>query len=219
MYTKVLGLVSVSILVTIILIFPTSQSYPMDQMKWKTFKEKNGLFTIKYPSNWSPSKPSSKTSAPIDIYFLHPEGGSFVTLSIFADESILSNNIDLMDSYLAYDQSEQKYRLIQPTECKKYMVNTVKVCSAIDTFRLTTVTSKPMITQLLIGGIDSQGVEYGITYRATTELFDDFLPIAEEMIGSFNVTGSILNPSGELRQGAQDSEEPLFSDPPEIKGL
>lgn len=176
---------------------PTDTSIHGRNVKWKTFKDKNGIFTIKYPSNWSPIKPTTESPAPIDIYFFHAERGSFVTLTLYADESILSSNVDLMDSYLAYDQSEQNYRLIQPTECEKYMVNTIKVCSAIDTFRLTTVDSKPMITQLIMGGIDSEGVEYGVTYRATPDLFDDFLPVAEELIGSLNVTGNILNSGGE----------------------
>lgn len=219
MKRKILWSALLTIIVIVIIIFPLTPAYTVENVKWKMSKDKNGIFTVKYPSNWSPIKPTTESPAPIDIYFFHAERGSFVTLTLFADESILSNNIDLMDSYLAYDQSEQKYRLIQPTECEKYMINTIKVCSAIDTFRLTTVDSKPMITQLIIGGIDSEGVEYGVTYRATPDLFDDFLPVAEEMIGSFNITGNILNSSGQLTQGAQSSEQPLFSESHDIKGI
>lgn len=214
MQRKILWSISLTVIAVVILILPFTPVYTVEQVKWKTFKEKNGLFTINYPSNWSPSRPSTESDAPIDIYFFHPVGeGSFVTLSVYADESILSNNVDLMDSYLAYDQSEPRYRLIQPTECEKYTVNSIKVCSAINTFRLMTVDSKPIITQLVIGGIDNDGVEYGISYRATTELFEDFLPVVKEMIGSFNITSNILSPSEELTQGAQGFEQPFYESP------
>jgi hypothetical protein len=121
MKRKILWSALLTIIVIVIIIFPLTPAYTVENVKWKMFKDKNGIFTIKYPSNWSPIKPTTESPAPIDIYFFHAERGSFVTLTLFADESILSNNIDLMDSYLAYDQSEQKYRLIQPTECEKYM--------------------------------------------------------------------------------------------------
>ena len=147
MQRKILLSISLTVIAVAILILPLTPVYTVDKVKWKTFKEKNGLFTLKYPSDWSPTKPSEETYAPIDLYFFHPIGGSFVTLSLYVDESILSDNIDLMDSYLAYDQSEPRYRLIQPTECEKYMVNSIKVCSAINTFRLMALDSKPMITQ------------------------------------------------------------------------
>ncbi len=215
---KILWSISLTVIAIAILILPLTPVYSVDKVKWKTFKEKNGLFTIKYPSDWSPTKPSEETYAPIDLYFFHPVGGSFVTLSLYADESILSDNIDLMDSYLAYDQSEPRYRLIQPTECEKYMVNSIKVSSAINTFRLMALDSKPMITQLVIAGIDCDGVEYGMTYRATTELFEDFLPVVEEMIGSFNITGNLLSSREELTQGAQGFEQP-FSESLDIKGF
>lgn len=78
--------------------------------------------------------------------------------------------------------------------------------------------SKPMITQLVIAGIDSNGVEYGMTYRATAELFEDFLPVLEEMIASFNVTGNLLSSSEELTQGAHGFEQP-FSESLNIKGI
>jgi hypothetical protein len=218
MQGKILLWISLTVITVAILILPLTPVYTIDKVKWKTFKEKNGLFTIKYPSDWSPTKPGEETYAPIDLYFFHPVGGSFVTLSLYADESILSDNIDLMDSYLAYDQSEPRYRLIQPTECEKYVVNSIKVCSAINTFRFMALDSKPMITQLVIAGIDGDGVEYGMTYRSNTELFEDFLPIVEEMMASFNVTGNLLSSSEELTQGAQGFEKP-FSESPDIKGI
>jgi hypothetical protein len=218
MQRTILWSISLTVIVVAILILPLTPVYTVDKVKWKTFKEKNSLFTIKYPSDWSPTKPSEEIYAPIDLYFFHHVGGSFVSLSLYADESILSDNVDLMDSYLAYDQSEPRYRLIQPTECKKYMINSIKVCNAINTFRLMALDSKPMITQLIIAGIDSDGVEYGMTYRATAELFEDFLPVVEEMIASFNVTGNLLSSSEELTQGAQGFEQP-FSESLNIKGI
>ena len=56
-YGNILGLISIVIIVAMcLIIIPGTQVYAGEQVKWKTFNEKNGLFTIKYPSNWIPQK-------------------------------------------------------------------------------------------------------------------------------------------------------------------
>lgn len=43
------------------------------QVTWKTFNDREGLFTVQYPSNWLPSGvEESLKSGPIDIYFNSP---------------------------------------------------------------------------------------------------------------------------------------------------
>jgi hypothetical protein len=72
---------------------------------------------------------------------------------------------------------------------------------------------RPIVNELDIATIDENGVQYVIYYMTTKELFESFLPVVEEMVGSFNLTGNLLNPGGQLTQGSQDSEQPLFSKP------
>ena len=57
-----------------------------------------------------------------------------------------------------------------------------------------------------------------MTYRATTALFEDFLPVVEDMIASSSVTGSLLSSSEGLTQGAQGFEQP-FTESPDIKEI
>jgi len=64
---------------------------------------------------------------------------------------------------------------------------------------------KPIVSELDIVTIDEEGVEYVIAYIATKGLFDDFLPVAEEMVKSFSVTGDILSTGEESAEGANDS--------------
>jgi hypothetical protein len=82
MQRKILLSISLTVIAVAILILPLTPVYTVDKVKWKTFKEKNGLFTLKYPSDWSPTKPSEETYAPINLYFFHTIGGSFVTIVI-----------------------------------------------------------------------------------------------------------------------------------------
>ena len=43
------------------------------QVTWKTFKDRNNLFTVQYPSNWVPSGVAEADRAgPIDALFLSP---------------------------------------------------------------------------------------------------------------------------------------------------
>src|SRR5436309_14682416 len=46
-------------IIFVIIIFPPTPVYTVDNVKWKTFKDNNNIFTIKYPSNWSPIKPTT----------------------------------------------------------------------------------------------------------------------------------------------------------------
>lgn len=222
MQRKFLWSVSLAVLVTVILIFPLTHVYAIQNVKWKIFKEKGGLFTIKYPANWIPQKISlnQEINPPLSINFVYSGprlSGAIVGVS--ADESILTNTTDLIDSMFAYGQSFLNFRVLQPMECGKYMINGIKACSIVLSYKNTILPGRPTMNELDIATIDENGVQYVIYYMTTKDLFESFLPLVEEMVGSFNVTGNLLNPGGQLTQGSQDSEQPLFSEPSEIKGF
>lgn len=178
-------------------------------MKWKTFKDKNGLFTIKYPSNWSPYKDSenSEYSPPIDMRFFHTGGaGEFASVGITAEEAIFTNVTDSIDSIYASIQSLSRYKLVEPMDCTKYIIKETTACSTTFSYRNTDVSGKPTINELDIVTIDEDGVEYVIYYSATKNMFDDFLPVAEEMVKSFTVTGNVLSLGDESNlEGTEDS--------------
>jgi hypothetical protein len=52
------------------------------------------------------------------------------------------------------------------------------------------------------------------------DLYDHFLPVAEEMVNSFNVTNSIPSSGGESTQSTSDSPElPPLEQAPTVKKL
>jgi len=212
-------------MMTVILILPVIQIYAGEQVKWKTFKDKNDLFTIKYPSNWIPQKIDEyegvEITSPINMNFIYSGGGSkYASIGISADESIFTNTTDLIDSVYAVAESFSKYELVEPMECAKYMVKETQACSTILSYRNTELPGKPMVNELDIVTIDEDGVQYVIYYGATKNLFDDFLPVVEEMVKSFTVTGSILSSDDESTLGTDDSPElPPLTQSPTVKKL
>ncbi|MGE5685806.1 MAG: hypothetical protein ACM3ZS_11815 [Nitrososphaerota archaeon] len=204
------NLLTSMILMMALLILPMTGVYAGDQVKWKTFKEKSGLYTINYPSNWIPQKIDEfegyEITSPINMYFVYSGGGSSgAIISITADESIFTNATDSVDSIYAYAQSLPRYKLLQPMECGKYVLKEAQACSTIISYKNTELSGKPIVSELDIVTIDEEGVEYVMAYIATKGLFDDFLPVAEEMVKSFSVTGDILSTGEESAEGANDS--------------
>jgi len=184
-------IISSVIMCAILLSLPITQIYSSsEKVVWKTFKEKNGLFTIKYPSNWSPLKAYHDSTAPINIFFSYSgrEESSFAELYLIGQESIYTNATDLVDAYPVYLQNEQNYKLLQPTECGKYAISNLSACDTIVTLKATHLEGKPVIKDLIVGTIGDDGSEYVVEYYVTKDLFDVFLPVVEEMIRSINIT-------------------------------
>ena len=225
MYGNILVLIAFVVTMAIVSTFPMAQIYAGEQVKWKTFNEKNGLFTIKYPSNWIPQKVDEyegiEVTSPIAMSFIYSaHGSSGALISIAADESIFTNATDLIDSIYAAALGFSKYKLLDPMECGKYMINGINSCSTVLSYKNTALPGKPMVNELDVVTIDKDGVQYIIGYTATKDLFDDFLPVAEDMIKSFNVTGSVLSSGGESIQGSNDSPElPPLTQSPTVKKL
>jgi len=219
MNTRIQNLLTPAILMATLFILPLTGLYGEDEVKWKTFKEKNGLYTIKYPSNWIPQKVDEfegvEITSPINMYFVYSDSrSSGAIISIAADESIFTNATDSVDSIYAYAQSLPRYKLVQPMECGKYVLKEVQACSTVISYKNTELPGNPIVTELDIVTIDEDGVEYVMAYIANKGLFDDFLPVVEEMVKSFSVTGDILS-TGEESLGVNDSPDlpPLTESP------
>jgi len=220
MNMRIQSLLTPTILMMALLVLPITGVYAADEVKWKTFKEKNGLYTIKYPSNWIPQKVDElkgyEITSPINMYFVYSgSGSSGAIISITADESIFTNAIDSVDSIYAYAQSLPSYKLVQPMECEKYVLKEAQTCSTIISYKNTELPGKPIVSELDIVTIDEDGVEYVMAYIATKGLFDDFIPVVEEMVKSFSVTGDILSIGEESVEGANESPDlpPLKESP------
>ena len=219
-YGLITGLISFGIVMTSLLILSGTQIYAAEQVKWKTFNEKNGVFIIKYPSNWIPQKTpefeGAEITSPIAMNFIYSgSGSSGAILTITADESIFTNASDSIDAIYAYGQSLSKYNLLEPMECGNYVINRVSACSTVLSYKNVELPGKPIVNELDVVMIDEDGVQYVISYIATRNLFDDLLPVAQEMIKSFNVTGNILSSDGEPTSTTDESPDlpPLTGSP------
>lgn len=219
MELRILGSLSFLSFMTLTLILSGPQIYAGDNVKWKTFKEKNGVFTIQYPSNWSPLKLDEEGeeegySSLINVGFGHEgKGTSFAVINLYAEaESLFTNVTDKIDSSSAVKQNYQKYKVIQPVECGKYTIDGLGACSQIEEFRLELEgnTAKPLVNQLTIGAIDDDGTEYLFLYTASQKQFDDFLPVAADMIKSFDATGvAVIDDEASAESGESPELPPL----------
>ncbi len=218
-----LGIIVCAVMV-LTLISPITHVTAKEDVKWKAFKEKNGLFTMNYPSNWIPSKSRDNPDNPslIDMNFVYAGtgGSNVVSLAVVADESIYTNVSDFMDTLASSLTS--KFKVIQPAECTKYMIKGIEACSFISSYKQTELPGKPTVMEVDVVIIDEFGVQYMLIYGASKNLFDDYLPVAEEMIKSFN-SGNILDPDtsgGQSSQGTSDSPElPPLVQAPGVKKL
>lgn len=218
-----LGIIVCAVMV-LTLISPVTHIAAKEDVKWKTFKEKNGLFTMDYPSNWIPgkSRDNPENPSPINMYFVYSgsSGSNVASLSLTADESIYTNVSDYMDSLVSTLPS--KFKPVQPVECTKYTIKGVEACSFIVSYKNTDVPGKPTIMEMDVVIIDEFGVQYVMSYSASKNLYDDYLPVAEQMIKSFN-SGNILSPDdsgGQSSQGTSDSPElPPIEQAPGFKKL
>lgn len=188
LYSNNLMLVFLIITLTIFLILPISQIHASESVVWKIFNERNGLFAIKYPSNWSLGEYYENSSAPINMYFLYQgKGSSYAQLTIYAEESLFSNITALVENELTYINN-QNYQVLQPTQCGNYTIKNVSACDVLVTYKGLPTEGEPTIKDLVIGALDEQGYEYIINYHGTENLYDHFFPVANEMIRSFNIS-------------------------------
>lgn len=223
MELRILGSLSFLSLMTLMLVLSQPQVYASDNAKWKTFKDKNGVFTIQYPSNWSPLKTDEEGdeeeeeyTSLINVAFTYQgKGTSFAVINLFAEtESLFTNITDKIDSASATKQNYEKYKVIQPVECGKYTLNQLNACSLIEEFRLEEIegfSTRPLVNQLTVGAIDDDGTEFLIIYTASQKQFDDYLPDAGDMIKSFETTGTAVmdDDSSEESGGESPALPPL----------
>jgi len=183
-------LVVVSVFVIVLMLFSNiyvfAQEGKSNDVTWKPFKDRKGLFTINYPSNWSPSS-VTEPYGPIDIDFFY-NGKQYAWVNIFARETIFSNATDSLDSQSV--MRENNYEVERAVECNKYTINGAQACSRIESYQ----NQDPNLGYLAflnVAAIDNNGIEYVFTYQAGLDVFKTLLPVAEAMLKSFKVTGNI----------------------------
>jgi hypothetical protein len=156
---------------------------------WKTFKDRNNLFTIQYPSKWTPSYTGELLKAgPIDIFFdslgSTEEKGPQIHFIQYDAKSAFNSANDTLESELNMykdDPAMPGFQIKSPIECVKYTLNGIQACSSIYVYN----NGKVPQGVLAVDSISSDGTEYEAYYFSDRDSFKKDSPIFEEMLTSF----------------------------------
>jgi hypothetical protein len=162
---------------------------------WKTFKDRNNLFTAQYPSNWTVSGlAEGEIAGPIDVLFLAPVTNETDVAEVefiqYTEPSIFSTPQEALDSEitgLQNDPTVTKFEIERPVECSSLNLSGLPACSYI--YEIAS-TDGGNLAVMAVDALAPDGTEYEVYYRASFDLFEDLLPTAEKVIESFQLTGN-----------------------------
>jgi hypothetical protein len=171
-----------------------SQGNQTSQVSLRTFNDRESLFTVQYPSNWTPSAPAAEqVSGPIDIIFFAPVSApddvAEVEFIQYAQPSVFSTPREALESEISTLQNDPtvtKFEVERPLECEMYTLNGQPACSIIYEI----ASPDGQLAFMIVDALTNNGTEYETYYRASFNLFNNYLPTAENMIKSFQTTGS-----------------------------
>jgi hypothetical protein len=194
------------------------------QVTWKTFKDRESLFTVQYPSNWTPQGVvEAERAGPIDILFFSPgatnDADADIEFSQWAQPSVFGTPKEALEQEiidLQNDPTVTKFEIESPIECSKYTLNGLPACSII--YEINSAEGGPLAI-MIVDALAPNGTEYEVYYRSDFNLFKHFLPVIEYMIKSFQTTGSTastsdfsLSNSGSPNATGQQSTRPSSED-------
>ena len=171
-----------------------SQNTQQSQATWRTFNDREGLFTAQYPSNWTPGGVAeADSSGPIDVVFFAPVSAPDEVAEVefiqYAQPSVFSTSREALESEintLQNDPTVTKFEVERPLECEMYTLNGLPACSIIYEI----ASPDGQLALMIVDALANDGTEYETYYRASFDLFNHYLPTAENMIKSFQTTGS-----------------------------
>jgi hypothetical protein len=164
-------------------------------VSWKTFKDRNNLFTVQYPSNWTVSGlAEAEIAGPIDVLILAPVTDENDMAEIefiqYTERSIFNTPQEALESEinsLQNDPTVTKFEIERPVECSSYNLSGLPACSYI--YEVAS-TDGGNLAVMAVDALAPDGTEYEVYYRASFDLFEDILPTAGKVIGSIQLTGN-----------------------------
>ena len=176
---------------------PQNTQQSQSQITWKNFKDRNNLFTVQYPSNWTPGAPATQeVRGPINTIFFAPvrtDKLAQIQFIQYAQPSVFATPQEALKSEINTSQNDPtttKFEIESPIECSKYTLNGLPACSYIYETQSTPESGYP--NQAILA-VDAQLMMAPNMKRITMQvydLFERFLPVAESMIKTFQTTGS-----------------------------
>lgn len=170
-----------------------SQENKAPAISWQTYNDRDNLFSVQYPSNWTPSGVAeADRGGPIDTLFLAPVRSDQVgeiEFIQYAQPSAFSTAQESLQSEinsLQNDPTVTKFEIERPVECQRYTLAGLPACSYI----YEVVSSDGSLAVMAVDALAPDGTEYEAYYKASFDLFQNLLPAAENMIKSFQLTGA-----------------------------
>jgi hypothetical protein len=172
-----------------------SQGDEQPAVSWKTFKDRNNLFTVQYPSNWTVSGlAEAEIAGPIDVLIFAPVTDENDVAEIefiqYTERSIFNTPQEALESEinsLQNDPTVTKFEIERPVECSSYNLSGLPACSYI--YEVAS-TDGGNLAVMAVDALAPDGTEYEVYYRASFDLFEDILPTAGKVIESIQLTGN-----------------------------
>jgi PsbP len=159
----------------------------IEKINWKTFTDSAGLFSIQYPSKWTPTNVSDPLGS-VDVQFRYDHNDSFAYVGIYASpNSLYTNPSDMIKGkQVGLMSATRDIRLEQGIECEKYMINGAEACSL--EFFFSYPDEKQGRHLLVADAVDDAGIEYSFILTGTDDVFETFKPVFNHMVDSSRLT-------------------------------
>jgi hypothetical protein len=172
-----------------------SQGDEQPAVTWKTFKDRNNLFTVQYPSNWTVSGVAeAEREGPIDVLILAPVTNETDVAEInfiqYTQPSIFNTPQEALESEITTLQNDPtltKFEIERPVECSSHNLSGLPACSYI--YEVAS-TDGGNLAVMAVDALAPDGTEYEAYYKASFDLFEDLLPTAERVIESIQLTAN-----------------------------
>jgi hypothetical protein len=165
---------------------------PVPKPDYFVFNDPEGLYNVRYPSNWSAVNPDmlqqlgqARMIQNFEASFVKPGSGTSITITKNPGSAAGISDMkmkSMADEGFVQTLIQQNGTIIQDIECERYMVDGSKACSYVLGVRNGSP-SNIMQVPTIVGE-----KAFVFTYRSSPENFDKDLPVLEEMLQSFNRT-------------------------------
>lgn len=172
-----------------------NQQQQQREITWKTFADRDNLFTIQYPSNWVPNQRTGNDALGIIDFLVsysdNQKRGALVNIVMTPPFSVFTDPRDLADVSLASIQNtDPSFSVQRQVECGNLILNGLPACDYIGSFSSEDGSTLKM---LQVSTVDSSGTEFSVQYLNTPELFDHFYSTVKYIIESFKTTSMAGN--------------------------
>jgi hypothetical protein len=177
---------------------PVTNVDPITGVEWKTFEDRDGLFTVQYPENWRPvAINETERAGPIHMRFeanmspneMREDTWASIEFIQFADKSVYKTAEEEQQSVIDLNENDPElldFVVQQPTECERYSLNDLRSCSYLYGAR-----SEESGTWygLEVEAVADDGTDFNVHYMGKPVYsFEYWNPEVDRMIESFQTT-------------------------------